>query len=194
MITSLPATVPKPFKKIHRCLPENKPHSAGFTLVEIVVASAISVVLLGVVYNLLFSTLNADKVSEEFTNSVFEARRVVLRVSQEMLSARDLIYPVITNQDRVYSSDFIIFKDAMNLIKAVYYDTVKQEVKLFAVKIDKETGKLLLEAEPKPLGRNISGIRFTCDGAHPEHIQFRIYSRSGKQEYHLVSGVRMLNS
>jgi competence protein ComGC len=193
MITSLPAIVPKLFKKINCCLPEHKNRSAGFTLVEIVVATAVSIVLMGVVYNLLFSTLNADKVSEEFTNSVFEARRVVLRISQEMLSARDLIYPSVTSRDRVYSSDFIVFKDAMNLIKAVYYDTVKQEVKLFSVKIDKDTGKLLLESDPKALGRNISGIRFTCDGAHPEHIQFRIYSRSGEQEYHLVSGVRMLN-
>lgn len=183
MITNLPVIEPRQFK-----------FRRAFTLVEVVIASSIALTLAGVVYNLLFSTLNADKVSERFTNSVFEARKLVLRISQEMISARDLVYPVVSEQNRIYSSDFIVFKDSFNIITVIYYDTSQKEVRMLKVNINQDTGAMSLGLDPKALGHNIDGLRFSCDGQSPEHIQFRVFSRFDEQEYHLVGGIRMLNS
>ncbi|MCO4782435.1 MAG: type II secretion system protein [Candidatus Cloacimonetes bacterium] len=165
----------------------NKIHKVkkAFTLLEVIIASSISITMFAIVYNMFFSTLKQDKVSEEYNKNIFQSRVVLLRIQRELRDARDLIHPTLATNQTIVSSKYIVYKDKLNKIKTIYLDTKSKEVKSFEIKLpdgDIVSGK-------KSLGKSIESLVFTYDIKSSSGLQFRV----GTKGFQLLGAVRLLN-
>ena len=174
----------------------------AFTLLEVVVASTIALTIFTVVYHLFFSTLNADKVNENFTSSLMNARKALVRVQRELREARDLVYPSTVSPKKTQSSSFIVYKDKIGLLKIIEFDKVGGLLRLFTVDVRGDEAKLLegslegdlagemnLNDSKKILASGVTNISFSYHSHQPGNIQIRVESKP----YSLIGGVTLLN-
>lgn len=157
----------------------------AFTLIEVIIASSISITMFAIVYNMFFSTLKQDKVSEEYNRNIFQSRVVLLKIQKELRDARDLIHPTLATNQTIVSSKYIVFKDKLNKVKTIYLDSQSQEVKCFEVKLPE--GDII--SDKKSLGKSIESLIFTYDIKSASGLQFRV----GTKGFQLVGAVRLLN-
>ncbi|MCJ8345013.1 prepilin-type N-terminal cleavage/methylation domain-containing protein [bacterium] len=159
--------------------------SKAFTLIEVLIAVSVSTLLFALVYNLLFSTINHDKVSERYNQNIFQSRIVLLKIQRELRDCRDLIHPKLTAAQTLISSKYIVYKDRLNKIKTIYLDLESQEVKIFEIQLPE--GSYI--PNKKVLGKSIESLVFTYDIKSSSSLQFRI----GTKDFQLVGAVRLLN-
>jgi hypothetical protein len=182
-------------------LRQNQLKSYGFTIVEIIIASSLALVLFQGVYHVFFSTLNREKVNEEFTESLLQARIVLLKLERELSESRSIIYPILEDSTDLVSSDFIVYKDRLGLLKTIYHDSTHQKVHLLTFDI-RASGALVegslvpdssgsLEQNKKQftLGSQVKDLRFTLNIEQGKTVQFRI--KTG--DYSLIGGTSLLN-
>ncbi|PCJ20110.1 MAG: hypothetical protein COB02_05790 [Candidatus Cloacimonadota bacterium] len=157
----------------------------AFTMIELLIASSVSVIMFAMVYKMLFSTINHNKVSEKYNQNIFQSRLVLLKIQRELRDSRDLIHPKLTSNQSIVSSRYIVYKDRFNKIKTIYLDQTSKEVKSFEIKLPEGT----LIPDKKVYGKFIDSLIFTYDIKSASSLQFRI----GTNSFQLVGAVRLLN-
>ena len=181
--------------------PGNNKRLHGFTLMEILVASSLAIILFQGVYQAFFSTLNREKVNQEFTQSLLEARVLLLKLEREFSESRSVIYPILDEPATLVSSSFIVYKDRFGLLKTIYHEPETETVHLLT--FDIRDGGALVEGslEPGPggvlapnkkphvLGSKVQDLRFTLNLDQGGTLQFRI--KTG--DYSLIGGTSLLN-
>ncbi len=181
-----------------------KPSSIrAFSVVEVMVATVIAASLVGVVYNLMSWSFGTNKVNQQYTDSILEARMVLLKIQKELREAKDLIYPSTITNTEIISTQSLIYKDRNGLLKIINYDKQNSQLKLYSIPIDSsgnmEISKGSFESningtfknnESKYiLGSNVKNIQFTYRKRYPKVLQFRIQIN----KYNLVNALRLLN-
>lgn len=180
-----------------------RPRCTGLTLVEILISSLIALTIFGVIYNLFFWSLKSDKVTEEFTDSMLEARLVMLKINSELREARELIYPSSLIPSDFVTTNSIVFKDRNGIIKLISYDETIKELHLHSLKLTQEgkfevlkgsisndqRGQLIHDERQYVVGSKVESISYTYHSSKPNVLQFRIKINS----FSLINSVRLLN-
>jgi hypothetical protein len=172
----------------------------GFTFVEIMVASVIAFVLFQAVYQLFFSTLNSNKVHDEYTSKLMACRVVLMQVQRLTVDARAILHPIPSMTVGTTSSNTLVFRDSIGLVKTLSFSKETGELKMHT--LDLQTGTMVpgsldpdlggtLQPNPRRsiLGKGLKEVVFTVDSMSMDTLQYRIMI----DDFHLVGGVRLLN-
>ena len=175
----------------------------GFTIIEVFVASVLAASLLGVVYNLMTWSYGTNKVNEEYTESILEARKILIKIQRELREARDLVYPSNITTNEITSTQSLVYKDRNGVLKIINFDKQTNEIKLYSLPI-RDSGDIFISngsletdllgefrnnASKFILGKNVDKILFTYRKRHPGVLQLRLQFK----KYNLVNSLRLLN-
>tara|TARA_B100001121_G_scaffold153553_1_gene134222 strand:+ start:274 stop:834 length:561 start_codon:yes stop_codon:yes gene_type:complete len=175
----------------------------AFTFVEIIIASVISISLAGFIYNVMSWSIGRDKISSHYTESVLEARKILIKIQKELREARDLIYPSTIMTNEMVSTQSLIYKDRNGILKIINFDKQTSQINLYSLPINNSgqisivngsidstlEGKLKHETSKFILGSNVNEVHFTYRKNKPGVLQFRLKVNS----YNLINALRLLN-
>ena len=175
----------------------------AFTVVEVLVASVIAASLIGTVYNLMSWSFGTNKVNEEYTDSILEARKILIKIQKELREARDLIYPSNITTKEITSTQSLVYKDRNGVLKIINFEKVSGQIKLYSIPIN-ESGDMTISKGSFEhnlegvfhynkskfiIGNDVKNLQFTYRKRHPKVLQFRLQLK----KYNLVNSLRLLN-